>query len=139
MSSSIAWFSTWLRRTASSACVLRLSFHFLWLCKDTNFSIKSNEGNRSNRRLRVRVRVRFLWFYSELTPTDPWCNMLRDFTWREKYEEAMSDEHPQKTYFCDEFLRAVCFQIKCVKKFKMTDISVFFRDIERAKHYHALL
>ena len=42
----------------------------------------------------VRVRVRFLLFYSEHTPTDPWCNMLRDFTWTEKYEEAMSDEHP---------------------------------------------
>ena len=27
--------------------------------------------------------------------------MLRDFTWTEKYEEAMSDEHPQyvKYYF----------------------------------------
>ena len=22
------------------------------------------------------------------------CNMLHDFTWTEKYEEAMSDEHP---------------------------------------------
>ena len=51
----------------------------------------------------------------------------------------MSDEHPQNTYFRDEVLRAVCFQIKRVKKFKMTDMSVFFRDIERAKHYHALL
>ena len=33
-------------------------------------------------------------FYSELTHTEPWCNMLRDFTWTEKYEEAMSDEPP---------------------------------------------
>ena len=56
---------------------------------------KTIEGN-SNRKLRVRVRVRFLLFYSELTPTDPWCNMLRDSTWTEKYEEAMSDEHPPK-------------------------------------------
>ena len=50
----------------------------------------------SSRRLRVRDRVRFLLFYSELAPltTDPWCNMLRDFTWRKKYEEAMSDKHP---------------------------------------------
>ena len=31
--------------------------------------------------LRVRVRVKFLLFYSKLAPTDPWCNMLRDFTW----------------------------------------------------------
>ena len=44
---------------------------------------KAIEGN-SNRRLRVRVRVRFLLFYSELAPTDPWCNMLCDFTWTEK-------------------------------------------------------
>ena len=44
--------------------------------------------------LRVRVRVRLLLLYSELTPTDLWCNMLRDFTWTEKYEEAMSDENP---------------------------------------------
>ena len=44
---------------------------------------KTIEGN-SNRRLRVGVRVRFLLFYSELVPTDPWCNMLCDFTWTEK-------------------------------------------------------
>ena len=53
---------------------------------------KTIESN-SNRRLRVRVR--FLIFYSELTPTDPWCNMPRNFTWTEKYEEVMSDEPPQ--------------------------------------------
>ena len=31
MSSSIAWFSTWLRRSASWTRVSRLSFRFLWL------------------------------------------------------------------------------------------------------------
>ena len=31
--------------------------------------------------LRVRVRVKFLLFYSKLASTDPLCNMLRDFTW----------------------------------------------------------
>ena len=51
------------------------------------------EGN-IKRRLRVRVRVKFLLFYSELTPTDLWCNMLRDFTWTDKYKEVMPDEHP---------------------------------------------
>ena len=35
----------------------------------------------------------FILFYSEIAPTDPWCNMLCDFTWTEN-EEAMSDEHP---------------------------------------------
>ena len=44
---------------------------------------KTIEGN-SNRRLRVRVTVRSLLFYSELAPTDPWCDMLRDFTGMEK-------------------------------------------------------
>ena len=41
------------------------------------------EGNTS---LKVRVRVRFLLFYSEVAPTD--------FTWTEKYEDEMPDEHP---------------------------------------------
>ena len=54
---------------------------------------KTIEGN-SYARLRVRVRVRFLLFDYELTPTDPWCNMHRNFTWTEKYDEAMSDKHP---------------------------------------------
>ena len=45
--------------------------------------MKTIEGN-SNRRLKVRVRVRFLLFSSELAPNDPWCNMLHDFTWTEK-------------------------------------------------------
>ena len=36
---------------------------------------KTIEFNRL--RVRVRVWVRCLLFYSELAPTDPWCNMLR--------------------------------------------------------------
>ena len=47
-----------------------------------------------NRRLRVRVRVTFLLFYSELAPTNPSCNMLQTLLGRKKYDEAMSDEHP---------------------------------------------
>ena len=51
--------------------------------------------------------------------------------------------HQNDTYFCDEFLREICFQMKRAKKyqkkkFKTADISVFFRDIERAKHYDAI-
>ena len=53
---------------------------------------KTIEGNT---RLRVRVRVRFLLFYSELTPTDPLCNMLHILLGRKKCGVAMSDEHPQ--------------------------------------------
>ena len=30
--------------------------------------------------------------YSELAPTDPWCNMLETLLGRKKYEEGMSDE-----------------------------------------------
>ena len=69
------------------------------MIKTQMLSWKIIEGN-SNRKLRVRIRLRFLLFYSELTQTSPppppntWCNMLRDFTWTEKNEEAMSDEQP---------------------------------------------
>ena len=38
---------------------------------------------KGNGALRVRVRVKFLLFHSELAATDPWSNMLRDFTWTE--------------------------------------------------------
>ena len=37
---------------------------------DTNFIKKSIVGNRKLR-VRVRFRVRFLLFFSELAPTDP--------------------------------------------------------------------
>ena len=57
---------------------------------------KTIEGNR---RLRVRVRVRFLLFYSELAPltSDVICSRL--YLDGEKYEEAMSQEHPHNTQF----------------------------------------
>ena len=45
----------------------------------------------------LRVRVRFLLFYSELAPTDPSCNMLHTLLGQKKYEEAVSDEHPLDT------------------------------------------
>ena len=51
---------------------------------------KTIEGNR---KLRVRVIVRFLLFYSELTSTDLRCNMFQTLLGRKKYEEEMSDEH----------------------------------------------
>ena len=52
--------------------------------------LKIIEGNR---RLRVKVRVRFILFYLKLAPTDPWCNMLQTLLGRKKYEEAMSGKH----------------------------------------------
>ena len=52
------------------------------------------KNNRSNRTLRVRVRVRFILFYSELTPSDPRCNMLQTLLERKKYEEEIPDEQP---------------------------------------------
>ena len=39
-------------------------------------------------RVRVRVGVRLILFYSELNPTDPWCNMLQTLLARKKHEEA---------------------------------------------------
>ena len=33
--------------------------------------ITANSIMKNNRRLKVRVRVRFILFYSELAPTDP--------------------------------------------------------------------
>ena len=48
---------------------------------------------KSNRKVRVRVRVRvtFIIFHCELAPTDPWCNMLQTLLGRKNYEE----EQPQ--------------------------------------------
>ena len=53
--------------------------------------MKIIEGNR---RLRVRVSVRFLLFYYELVllTSDVTCSKL--YFDRKKYEEVMSDEHP---------------------------------------------
>ena len=64
---------------------------------------KTIEGNRRIRiRVRVRVRVRFVLFYSKLAPTDAWCNIIHSLLGRKKYEEAMSDEHPQlQPNFCN--------------------------------------
>ena len=45
----------------------------------------------------VSVWVRFLSFYSEFAPIYPSFNMLQTLLGREKYEEAMSDEHPLKS------------------------------------------
>ena len=55
---------------------------------------------KNNRRLRVRfrVRVRFIFFYSELTPTDPFCNMLQTLLGRKKYEEVISDDQMNVLY-----------------------------------------
>ena len=40
------------------------------------------------------VRVWFILIYSELAPTDPWCNMLHTLLSQEKYEEETSYEQP---------------------------------------------
>ena len=58
--------------------------------------IKTDFIMKTNRRLRVRVRVTFIIFYFELAPTDLWCNMLQTLLGRTKYEEEMSDEQPCK-------------------------------------------
>ena len=50
------------------------------MIKTKNLSWKRIEDNGT---LKVRVRLKFCLFYSELAPTDLWCNMLRDFNWTE--------------------------------------------------------
>ena len=45
-------------------------------------------------KLRVRVRVSFILFYSELAHTDPSCNMIQSLRGWKKCEEEMSDEQP---------------------------------------------
>ena len=45
---------------------------------------------RNNRKLRVRVK--FIFFYSELVPTDPRCNMHQTLLRLKRYEKVMSDE-----------------------------------------------
>ena len=72
----------WISRKNDKAVIIMITTQILLL--------KTIEGNR---RLRVKVRVRFLLFYLELAPTDPWCNMLQILLGRKKYEEAMSGEH----------------------------------------------
>ena len=37
---------------------------------------------KNNRRLRARMGVRFLLFFSELAPTDPWCNSRLYLNWK---------------------------------------------------------
>ena len=51
---------------------------------------------KNNRKLRARVRFRFILFYSELVPNNPWCNMLQTLLGRKKYEEAVLDEQSLK-------------------------------------------
>ena len=46
------------------------------------------------KQLGLRVRVRFIFFYSELVPTDSWSKMLQTLLGRKKYEEVMSNEQP---------------------------------------------
>ena len=46
---------------------------------------------KSNRKVRVRVRVTFILFHRELASTDQWCNMLQTLLGRKNYEE----EQPQ--------------------------------------------
>ena len=47
---------------------------------------------KNNRRLRVRVRISFILFYSELASSDQWCNLLQTLLGGEKYKAEMSDK-----------------------------------------------
>ena len=58
--------------------------------KAVKIMIKTNFILKSNRRLRVRVRVCFILFHYELTV--PRCHMLQTLLGRKKYEGEISDE-----------------------------------------------
>ena len=103
------WASQWTNTSIGIYHIVQLTFppHIKnkpWISrKDDKFvkiKIKKNIMKRieGNTRLRVRVRVRFISFYSELAPTDPWCNMLQTLLGRKKYEKEMSDEEPLILY-----------------------------------------
>ena len=49
---------------------------------------------QGNRRLKVRIRVELLLFYSGLCSTDYDVTCSRRYLDGIKYEEAISDEHP---------------------------------------------
>ena len=100
-----------------------------------------------NRRLyiRVGVRIRVILFYSELAPTDPWCNTLQTLFERKKHEEAISDEHPIKarlsTFVCNTFVNLLIMmwsstnwywnRSSCPKVFCKNDVLKKFRQIHR--------
>ena len=70
-----------------------------------------------NNNRRLRVRVRFSLFYSELAPTN-WCrNMLQILLGRKKYEEEMSDE---------QYLDFDCYCFKCLPDTWIAILLFFF-------------
>ena len=68
-------------------------------------------------RVRVRVWVRFLLFYSELATHWPVMQHTPDFTWMEKYEEEMSDKYPHQFGIC-EFWEKCTRQLRNIRMFK---------------------
>ena len=94
---------------------------------------KAIEGN-SNRRLRFRVRVRFLLFYSELAPLTRGVTCSVTLLGWEKYEEAMSDEPPWN-------IRNFCFPsfaislLKYKKKNFRKNMQEFFKPAARKFHF----
>ena len=52
---------------------------------------------KNNRKLRVRVKIKFILFYFELAPTNPCCNMLQTLLRWKKYEKDMSDKQSPKS------------------------------------------
>ena len=73
-------------------------FSHAYSLTDISFSYKISRENRKNKNFimknnrRIRVRIRFVLFHSELSPTDPGCNILQNLLGRKKYEEEMSDK-----------------------------------------------
>ena len=93
--------------------------------------------------VKIRVRVKFLLFYSEPVPTDPWCNMLSDFTWKENiwggnlrwtssFEQIVFIKWKQNIKRTPEWL------IKCFKSFEITSNWKHGTDRKDTKHINKI-
>ena len=82
----------------------------------------------NNRQLRVRVRVRFIFFYSELTPNDPWYNMLQTLLGQKNMTRKI-----WTTSMCS-------IKTSCVSSFKIgfTYVSICFRVVPISGLYRVL-
>ena len=77
-----------------------------------------------NKRLRVRVRVRFILFYSEFVPTNSRCITLQNLLLeRKNYEEEMSFEQPTHTLR----LKKEIFNLRDFDGFRCTQQLIYFR------------
>ena len=63
-------------------------------------------------------------FYSELAPTNPWCNVLQTSFARRKYVEEISDEQPKSLISSINFLSQNVLQLIILESWWLTEIHV---------------